>query len=807
MAGCISKVFKRAMMSKIESYFVKIRKFITSHPLVSLGIMMVVTSIIIYFPCLFLKQVFIYSDIGSDTENVYYPFFMSLSRKITNSDFSLWDFTYGTGTNILTRQADVASIFTWLTCIFGAKYIKYLLVVVQILKIILAGYAAYYYLNNFKYKVRTKILVSYIYAFNGFIILWGQHYFFAIASIYIALLLGSIEKALNQKRGYIYLVLTTFSLLCTSYYLGYMALLFAGVYVVFRMLHLYTFQQKKLVFLKLSGLLCSVIIGGLMSAFMFLPSVNLTVNSSDRLMSDMNFIEKLINCIKIYAVRPYDDTTVLGIISRIYSNNLMGAKDYIGAYNYYEMPQFFFTSLTVFIFVIYILEIVADNKEKKKIKALKFVEIFLILYLFFVPLFSVVFNGFVGPVFRYTFVIIPLFALCYAEIIDKIFEQRLRYKNFEISFACLVAVCVLSMVAFITNTNSSRGQMLVYIYVIVISVFAFCSVYVQNISKESKKKHIAFILCAFVIVFNICIESHTTTNHRVKISEENKNIYFTAGNDNVAEALRYLEEQDSSFYRVEKTFKDICELFNDSMIEGYYGVSTYNSVLNRNLNRFVEVICPEFCTIGIDGYNDFNGIVKDVEVVSMLGVKYILSHDKIDDIPQYEHIHTVGDVYIYQNSATEGIGKFYTKTISSEQYVQTIEEEKEKLLVDTLILEETETDYVQQQSVDDSKVLFTKPQNSSVVSGEVLAKQDGYVFVAIPFEDGWSAYIDGEEVEILQANIGYSAIRVEEGQHEILFEYNTPLLKEGIVISVIGILSFFGWIIFLTRVAKKEERR
>lgn len=791
-------------MTTPESIFRKIRNFITSHPIITLIFMIAVTSIIIYFPCLFLKQVFIYSDVGSDTENVYYPFFVSLTRKISNLDFSLWDFTYGTGTNILTRQADVGSIFTWITCIFGTKYIKYLLVVIQILKIFLAGFACYYYLNNFKFKVYTKILVSYIYAFNGFIILWGQHYFFASASIYIVLILGSIEKALKEKKGYIYLVLSTFLLLCTSYYLGYMALLFAGGYAVFRTLHLYTFKERKVVISKLSGLLCSVIIAGLMSAFLFLPSVGLTINSSDRLLSDMSMLEKIFNCIKLYAIHIYDNRTLLGIISRMYSNNLMGTIDYIGTSNYYEMPQFFFTCLNVFIFVIYAIETFVNNEEKKKIKVLKFVEILMVLYLIFVPLFSVIFNGFVGPTFRYTFVVMPLFALCYAWTIDKILGQKLKYKQVEIFIACMVAIFVLSVVAFKTSIGSTYGQLLVYIYLMTITFFGFVCFYMQWVSKESLRRYMALMGFVCIVVSNICIEGYITTNARVKASEKSNNIYVTDGKDNVAEALQFLEEQDSSFYRVEKTFKDV--LFNDSMIEGYYGVSTYNSVLNRNLNKFADVICPEFCTIGIDGYNDFNGIAKDVEVVSMLGVKYILSHEKLDDIPQYEHIHTVGDVYIYQNSATQGIGSFYSKTISSNQYIELTENEKDNLLVDTLILEEVDNDYIKEKSTDESIVVFEKPQNSSVVFGEVDAKQDGYVFVAIPFEDGWSAYIDGAEVEILQANIGYSALRVEEGKHDILFRYHTPLLKEGIVISGIGILCFAGWIIILLRVAKKGRK-
>lgn len=789
----------------MEKIFQKTKRVIEEHSVLSLFIIMFITAVVVYYPCLFQKQLFIYSDIGSDTENVYYPFFMSLARKISKGDFSMWDFTYGTGTNILTRQADVGSVFTWITCFFGMKYVKYLLVVIQILKIFLAGFACRFYLNNFKISACSKVIVSYIYAFNGFIILWGQHYFFASASIYIVLLLGAIEKAFTSKKGYIYTILVSFITLLTSYYLGYMILLFSGVYAVFRVLRKYTFKQRKEAVCKLGGLLCAVVIGGLMSACLFLPAVGLTLNSSDRLMTDMTFFEKIIDCFDTYASR-YDNTTLLGIVSRMFSNNLMGAQDYIGPSNYYEMPQFYFSCLNVFIGIIYVIEIVINRSEKIKIKVLKIIELVLIGYMIISPLFSVVFNGFVVPTFRYTFIVMPLLALCYAEILDKIFHQKLKYKFIEICSACIISIAVLTAVAYKINTESLKGQQLVKSYLITIVIFSFIALYMQYVSRKSMKWFVALLGCFIVVALNVCVESYTTTNFRMKSSQAHANIYITSGNEDVAEALVFLEEHDSTFYRVEKTFTDICALFNDSMIEGYYGVSTYNSVLNRNLKRFAKEICPEICTLGMDGYNDFKGIKNDVEVVSILGIKYILSYEKIEDIPQYKLIHSVNNLHVYENTVTQGIGSFYTNVITAKDYSELSEEKKCGLLYDTLILEKIEQKISNEGQTGKSEVLFEKPRNSSLITGEVKAQQEGYVFAAIPFEDGWKAYVDGEETEIIKANIGYSAIRVKEGRHKIVFQYSTPFLKEGMIISAIGFVCLGIWTVISLRGMRKERK-
>ena len=65
-------------------------------------------------------------------------------------------------------------------------------------------------------------------------------------------------------------------------------------------------------------------------------------------------------------------------------------------------------------------------------------------------------------------------------------------------------------------------------------------------------------------------------------------------------------------------------------------------------------------------------------------------------------------------------------------------------------------------------------------------KQDRLVFFSVPYENGWSAYVNGKPAEIVKANIGFMAVRVPKGQtSDIEFKYRTPGLKMGLVISVI----------------------
>ncbi len=58
------------------------------------------------------------------------------------------------------------------------------------------------------------------------------------------------------------------------------------------------------------------------------------------------------------------------------------------------------------------------------------------------------------------------------------------------------------------------------------------------------------------------------------------------------------------------------------------------------------------------------------------------------------------------------------------------------------------------------------------------------VFFSVPYEDGWSATVDGQAVDIEQVNVGFMAVRVGAGEHTIRFNYMTPGLGWGALISL-----------------------
>ena len=72
---------------------------------------------------------------------------------------------------------------------------------------------------------------------------------------------------------------------------------------------------------------------------------------------------------------------------------------------------------------------------------------------------------------------------------------------------------------------------------------------------------------------------------------------------------------------------------------------------------------------------------------------------------------------------------------------------------------------------------------------------DKYLFFAIPYSAGWTAVVDGEEVDIEKANIGFMAIPITQGEHTIELSYRTPYLTEGLCVTAFFTAAFVTAII------------
>lgn len=86
--------------------------------------------------------------------------------------------------------------------------------------------------------------------------------------------------------------------------------------------------------------------------------------------------------------------------------------------------------------------------------------------------------------------------------------------------------------------------------------------------------------------------------------------------------------------------------------------------------------------------------------------------------------------------------------------------------------------------------------SANKISLDCSISENKYLFASIPYSDGWTAYDNGEKIEILHGDIGFMAFRLSPGNHHLELRYETPGLKLGAAVSGISLLCFIGFSVY-----------
>lgn len=111
------------------------------------------------------------------------------------------------------------------------------------------------------------------------------------------------------------------------------------------------------------------------------------------------------------------------------------------------------------------------------------------------------------------------------------------------------------------------------------------------------------------------------------------------------------------------------------------------------------------------------------------------------------------------------------------------------------------------------EMLNVTEYSDTKIKGTVTAKNDGILMTSIPYETGWSAYVDGEKVELdfvgtdtnnPETDIkSFCAIKLGKGEHTVEFRYIPAGFIMGNVVSIFSIIL----LIALHFVSKNSEKR
>ncbi len=91
------------------------------------------------------------------------------------------------------------------------------------------------------------------------------------------------------------------------------------------------------------------------------------------------------------------------------------------------------------------------------------------------------------------------------------------------------------------------------------------------------------------------------------------------------------------------------------------------------------------------------------------------------------------------------------------------------------------------------------------VSGQVTAQQDGYFVTSIPYDEGFTAYVDGKEQKIEKVNQAFVGFPLKQGAHTVELRYTAPLFRAGAAISAAGLAGLAIMVLLDLRAGRKRR--
>ena len=797
--------------SDIRIAYLILTEGIEKRPLLVLSLLLVITSLLSHWHFITGNEYLLFLDIGIDTLQSILPYYYMVIQKLASGDFTFWEFSLGLGANTMSIHGAYFDPFfvpvIIFGVIFGVQVIHYFLIIMYLLRIFSAAYICYYFLSEFKFSNGSKIIAAYLYGFNGFMMLWGHFQSFGTAGVLLILMLLLIEKSMKDSRFLPYLSIATAVMLLFSFYFGYMILLFSGLYTLYRVV-----QNTKMRVLRhgartLLSIGFSVVAGGFVSMIVSLPAILFALRESIRIPQD-GVALRIIGSL----ATPFSSDTYQTIFFRLFSNNFQGVGSfYHGVINYYEAPQFFYSSFLLGFCMIY-LSYILCTKHGFKSRLLVSIAVLFVVWYITMPTLHLVFAGFVRVDFRSTFILMPIFAFVVAKSCDLIAQKaEYRFVSFSLYFGVIIS--------FLVSIYVGINAMLHYHRVIQsIGIFSMVVGYIlliyRNATSRAKSNRLLVILAIFVVI-NVSAESYLSSNFRSLASSNFPYMTRTYSITNETRILANQLQENGSFHRISKTYYYLAPFseVGEPLTLRYNSLSHYLPLPNRYLVSFFREIWPEqFRTPTIAmGTNAYRHPV----LCALVNIRYVLSRggDELIYMPEYQLINRVGDIDIYRNTLAGGFGIFFDSAVSEQSFLQLDQAERIALLKHHVVLYDpageltgtfpsniTRDDWegFGEQSVD-----FSIVGNSSRLSGQFEALRDGFLFLPIPHSNGWRAYVNGERIEHYRANIGFIAVPIRQGFNLIDMSFRTPGLGTGMIFTGIGILMFVGLII----VTGKRKRK
>ena len=735
------------------------------------------------------------------------PFYQHCHEAIKNGEV-FWDFGTDLGANFIGSYSFylLGSPFFWVTLLFPNSFVPYLMGPLLILKFAFAALTAYFYLRRFTRTPNAARLGGLLYAFSGFSVynIFFNHFHEAI--IFFPLLLLAFEMLITENKRFVFAIMVCICAV-SNYFFFFGMVVFVIIYFFVRLFS----GAIKLKFSRFLVIIFEAVLGLLLSACILLPSI-MAITGNSRIS------EMLLGW----------DAIMYGK-EQIYGNVL---QCFFFPPDIPARPVFFpgaevkWSSLGGWLPLFSMVGVFVWFKEKTGSWLKRMIGICIFMAL--VPILNSAFYAFNSSYYARWYYM-PILLMCLATVSlteDKSVNWAYGYK-----WVLGITVAVSLVIGFFPRRDS-EGNIAYGLYTeaedstYIVRFAIACGIAIISLlilggllkclGTNPKSFYSTAVACVCIIsvvygnVFIMCGRSHSYKIKEVVI-------------DSLIEGE--VDLNDDTNFRIDAY--DCVD--NTAMYLGYSGINAFHSVVPSSIMEYYEALGIERSVASRPG-TDYPAIRP------FLSVKYLLNRidgDQFVDVDTkqplmegYTYLNTQSGYYIYENQNYIPYGFSYEYYIDSQTFDSYGDAEQSGLLLKAMVLsneqiekykdilkdygslvdnymgtyEEPSIYFDYESMVEDcnrlketSAIFFET--DSKGFTATVKRDRENLVFFSIPYDEGWTATVNGKPCEIEKVNVGFMAVKVPAGTSEIRFNYQTPGLVTGLKVTAITAAVFLLYMV------------
>lgn len=704
----------------------------------------------------------------------------------------------------------LGSPFFWLTIPFPGEWLQYLMGPLFILKFGCASLTAYIYLHRYARNPNSALIASLLYAFSGFSIynIFFNHFHEAI--IVFPLLLAALDEYMyNRRRGVFAFMVGVCCI--TNYYFFVGTVTFTVLYFFIRL-----FSRSWKISVKDFLLLALEAVLGLgLSCFLLVPSV-LCILQNYRVSNPISGWSAL-----LYS----SNQRYIHILQSLFFPPDLPARP-----NFAPDSNSKWSSLGAWLPMFSMTGVIGWLQIHRKHWLKKMLWILFLMAL--IPGLNSAFQLMNASYYARWFYMLTL--MMAAATMMALENTRVDWKR-AIKWTSGITIVMGLVIGLMPTLVEEDGEIIsvtygleqyptrfwcyVAIAVICLTLVAFLMTFYV---RSSKAFYRAALICLSAVI--ALYSTYFIALGKTQSSDPNEHL--------IPYALNGGKDIQISDVRDDRVRTDFYEsLDNSAMFWQVQSIQAFHSIVPGSLMEFYD-------SIGVERDVASRPDTTHYGLRALTSVKYLFDDEDDEDffagaefdspsMPGWAYYGNANGFDIYENTNYIPLGFTYDQYVTAEQYEATAQSSRELLMLKALVLSDEQIakwgdmltrltndqiDYTEeayeQDCADRAKLTCdTFMYTNTGFTATISTSKDVPVFFSIPYEEGWTAYVNGQPVDIEKVNVGFMAIRVAAGENvKIEFVYETPGLFLGITITVICVL-LLALYLFCMHTIEKYRRK